>query len=408
MAWGGVTLPRPGEAVTSGGTGSTGLTAPSQARSVWTVVPDNGSSQKAHNLREGGTIWGLRAPDTSYDVDAVRGPARVPWWEATVSVGTLQVKRCRLPEDDVPRPTRSAWVGVKRDAEALLEAEKGTLWEALELDEQDRLARGRIREWSGRSRARMLYRLATIDWDSLGGIPEMVTLTYPRAFPCDGDTAKGHLQALRKRYERQFGKIEGAAWKLEFQRRGAPHFHLLMYRPVGVGWLDWAKWLGQAWYEVVGSGDPRHLAAGVGVDNQTYRRAGKKSNARRIAWYFAKHAAPGLDDGGSKAYQNEVPAGFRGPGRFWGVWGSVSTEQTIALDPADAHDLARLIRSYRKSQAGKRRTKATLRTWSLVDRPVVILAQWLAARRVEGPRFVHWSGSGEVRSWPPGRVRPIP
>jgi hypothetical protein len=52
-------------------------------------------------------------------------------------------------------------------------------------------------------------------------------------------------------------------WKLEPQRRGAPHFHLLLF---GLEEGLSKDWLSRSWYEVVGSGDERHLRAGTRVE----------------------------------------------------------------------------------------------------------------------------------------------
>ncbi|MCU1356098.1 MAG: hypothetical protein JWM89_1516 [Acidimicrobiales bacterium] len=250
----------------------------------------------------------------------------------------------------------------------------------------------------------MLYRIATIDFDALAGIEEMLTLTYPRSFPCDGPTCKAHLQAFRKRYERRWGPARGA-WKLEFQRRGAPHFHLLILRPAHVGWKAFVDWCAQAWYEVVGSGDERHLRAGVALDRDVFRRAGKRASARRIAWYFAKHAGPGMAS--SKAYQNELPDGFASPGRFWGVWGVKSSEQTVAMQPGHAAELTRWISAYRRSQNPRARSVSVVRVWSLVDQPAHFLTQFLRWLRPPEQQWVH-ELTGEARSWPPGRPRPLP
>src|SRR5690606_1419342 len=58
----------------------------------------------------------------------------------------------------------------------------------------------------------------------------MVTLTYPRHWPTDPRSWKKHLDAWRKRMQRAWGRLP-AVWKLEPQRRGAPHFHLLVVVP---------------------------------------------------------------------------------------------------------------------------------------------------------------------------------
>src|SRR5690606_31407134 len=96
-----------------------------------------------------------------------------------------------------------------------------------------------------------------------------VHLTYPGEFCADGRTVKGHLSAFYRRWKRRFGPPRGA-WKREFQRRGAPHFHLLLSWPEGVGLGPLRLWVARAWYEVVGSDDPEHLVAGTSVYEWTH------------------------------------------------------------------------------------------------------------------------------------------
>lgn len=87
--------------------------------------------------------------------------------------------------------------------------------------------------WSDKSRAQMLERFTTLDFSPFqddSSILAFLTLTYPSKWQVVAPTstsAKRHLLALRKRFERQFNRPFFALWKMEFQRRGAPHFHLL-------------------------------------------------------------------------------------------------------------------------------------------------------------------------------------
>jgi hypothetical protein len=126
-----------------------------------------------------------------------------------------------------------------------------------------------------------------------------VTLTYPRAWPGSWSTWKRDLDAMLKRFRRKFPAF-GAVWKLEPQKRGAPHFHLLA---VGVPFIAKA-WLSEAWYDVVGSRDPRHLAAGTQVQLARSHRG--------VVSYAAKYTA--------KA-QLLPPSWQAGVGRWWGVSG---------------------------------------------------------------------------------------
>ena len=238
--------------------------------------------------------------------------------------------------------------------------------------------RGQISGWSPKSRVRMLYRLATIDWLELPGVAEMMTLTYPRSFPADGRLAKEHLAAFRKRFERRWGRPIQGTWKLEFQRRGAPHFHVYFGRPIGP-WREFVDWARAAWYEIVGSGDVRHLRMGVNLDRQFCSKA---KSSKAIAWYFAKH---GLKTG-VKSYQNDVPDGYENCGRFWGIWGLASTEVDIELTTQEFVELRRALVRFRRAQLRHRpnRVKAPSRLigcWALSDDGVGFAVKYLAWMR---------------------------
>jgi len=124
-----------------------------------------------------------------------------------------------------------------------------------------------------------------------------VTLTYPGRYPGNWPIWKRQLDTMAKRLRRKFPAF-AAVWKLEPQRRGAPHFHLLV---VGVPFLATA-WLSQAWYDVVGSQDERHLNAGTNVQLARSHRG--------VVSYAAKYTAK----------RQELPAEWQdGVGRWWGV-----------------------------------------------------------------------------------------
>jgi hypothetical protein len=64
-----------------------------------------------------------------------------------------------------------------------------------------------------------------------------MTLTYPHQYPKDPEACKGHLKALRKRLERRYGPFT-AFWRMGIQKRGAFHFHLLLFLPPPFGSLQ--------------------------------------------------------------------------------------------------------------------------------------------------------------------------
>lgn len=264
-----------------------------------------------------------------------------------------------------------------------------------------------ITEWSRKSRARMVHRVACIDWAPLWrlGLPAMVTLTYPgewEAFAPNARTVKGHRRAFGLRYKRMFGAPPPGLWKLEFQRRGAPHFHWLL--PIPRVWrrrvtLTWAegdalrseqvkagtpvtlttfrRWVGMVWCDIIGRRESdileEWLALGMGLEEalRLYaeqmtrsRRAGtavdlreglRMRDPKRIAVYFLKHATPGSRS--DKEYQHRVPVAWsrdRGPGRFWGY----EVVEVIAarryLRPRDYVTARRFLRRLSEHRQGAR------------------------------------------------------
>lgn len=157
--------------------------------------------------------------------------------------------------------------------------------------------RGEVREFSRKSRKRLLEKIAMIDRRKLPRPPVFVTLTYPAEYSPDPERWKRDLdnfcKCILRRYSGAFG-----IWKLEFQKRGAPHFHLIL---LGVGFLP-SKWLADSWYRIVGSGDPKHRQAGTSVE----RARSWRGIAAYLSKYIGKNVGP-------------IPAGYKG--RFWGVLG---------------------------------------------------------------------------------------
>ena len=84
-----------------------------------------------------------------------------------------------------------------------------------------------ISEFSEKSRQRLRLSLAKVD-QSKCGRPIFGTLTYPADFPLDQQTFKRHLKIFSQRFLRAFPSA-GFHWKLEFQARGAAHFHPIFW-----------------------------------------------------------------------------------------------------------------------------------------------------------------------------------
>lgn len=227
---------------------------------------------------------------------------------------------------------------------------------------------GEIREWSRMSRSRMSRLVGSLDyseWTQADGALAMVTLTLPGDWLTvapDGKTFKRLLKKFEMRWRRAVG-VWRCLWKLEFQRRGAPHWHALMRVPALVGDQTFEEWLSATWADVVGASEEidgvdkwgndtserlRHLRAGTGVDF-----SGKDfSDPRRISLYFLGHSAKTTD---GKEYQHRVPEQWqnpgRGPGRFWGNPGLASAAREILVTERDAVQAARVLRKVKRARA---------------------------------------------------------
>ena len=221
---------------------------------------------------------------------------------------------------------------------------------------------GVITEWSRKSRSSMCRTFAEPEYSPLvesGRVPAMVTLTYPGDWEVvapDGASVKRHMVLWRKRFQREYGEPALYIWKLEFQRRGAPHIHLWTAPPISTGrsGRGFAQWLSETWAQIVDHPDTeqkaRHRLAGTAID---VRHGLKACDPKRLAIYFTKHSSPNLH--GDKEYQHIVPELWqqpgRGPGRFWGVYGLKKAIAVVEL-AQDAYLTARrIVRRWSRSQA---------------------------------------------------------
>jgi hypothetical protein len=121
-----------------------------------------------------------------------------------------------------------------------------------------------------------------------------VHLTYPAEFPRDGLVVKRHLKAFLDAL-RRLG-MRNYVWVLEFQERGAPHFHILV--DIGKEEGLTKDWVAKTWARIAGA----DLRAGTRVES-----------------IYANEAIAYLLDYLSKAKQKAVPDDFSNVGRLWGA-----------------------------------------------------------------------------------------
>ena len=168
--------------------------------------------------------------------------------------------------------------------------------------------RGKVTAFSKASRRR----LAFVASNTTIPLRTMITLTYPSDYPSDGKTVKGHLRQFLTWLQKETGGCE-YLWFLEFQARGAPHFHILTDWPLPRDRDNKVLWyakVAQRWYLVVGSNDYKHRQAGTRTE--TLRSA--DGGAR----YAVKYA--------QKMRQKAVPPDYQDVGRFWGHTRAVKPE----------------------------------------------------------------------------------
>lgn len=191
--------------------------------------------------------------------------------------------------------------------------------------------RGKIGGFSPDARRRLLVRLNSLDRQALPCLPIFVTLTYPGQFSPDPKTWKRDLDVFLKRLQRQYPDATGF-WKLEPQKRGAPHYHLLVF---GVAFID-KDWTSSAWYDVVGSGDVRHLEAGTRVE--------RVHSWNGVNAYAAKYL------GKTEALEN-FPEFV---GRWWGMFGRdrllkfMVVHEEVLSTPEFVHIRRALVRYLRR------------------------------------------------------------
>lgn len=292
-----------------------------------------------HGSAEDWLHWnGLAASDPGF------GQREGVVFRLEVSPGTLAIRR-----RDYVRAEATA-ERARPDTEEALQRADHFARLAAEVDESGVPARrGRVTSWSGKSRAKMVERLQTLDYSPMvsKGAPAMITLTYPGDWlpvAPDAATCADHITKFRKRYFRRWGHTLIGTWKREFQKRGAPHYHILAVPPAG---RDFDLWVSATWAAIVAHPDPeerrRHELAGTNVDR---REGARYSDPRRVGVYFSKHGSFSAKD-----YQNEAPAEWladpeAGVGRFWGVWGLKPVVAAVHVDPEVADAVRRTARRW--------------------------------------------------------------
>lgn len=222
--------------------------------------------------------------------------------------------------------------------------------------------RGKIRGFSPASRRRLLRRIAAVNKFASDRPPAFLTITYPNEYPEDPTVYRSHARAFLKRLRRKYGD-RPVIWRLEFQRRGAPHFHMLIWDLEVTE--DMEDWVRETWYDVVGSGDTKHQRHGTDLR--------QVDSWKGVAVYLSKYIAKVADENG------EVHEPI---GRWWGV----ESGALLVTEPVDMVTSVRAglkARRIMQKYAGLRRPgqqEFRSATVFLDDDPALRLARYLGAR----------------------------
>lgn len=173
--------------------------------------------------------------------------------------------------------------------------------EVEKLTHQEGGVRGSITEFSRQSQARLMKKLAC--WRPFGQVI-IVTLTYPRQFP-NSRRAGQDFERFRRHLRQRYPELAGM-WKLEYQKRGAPHYHMVLETGrTAFSLSHFRAWLDQTWIQSRRSNVLARTQAAWARDPS------------RAKYYLAKEV--GKTAQSSKAWRNRINQATEDHyGRFWG------------------------------------------------------------------------------------------
>lgn len=227
----------------------------------------------------------------------------------------------------------------------------------------------RRREIAGFSRKSGRRLVATAR--NVDGLSKMITLTYPAVYPKDGAMVKRHWSAMRHWLIRR--GVRGL-WFLEFQKRGAPHYHIYVDRRIPKDKLK------EAWNRIVRADldtGEHHMKMGARIETLRVPHA--------LSVYALKYA--------SKCDQKETPEEYRNVGRFWGTFGGCEVVERVRVSGEAAGRLAQVARVVKRAAAAKRRElvrQGRARARAFRDNGITGFTAWDVSNVVE--RYIREAG----------------
>lgn len=243
-----------------------------------------------------------------------------------------------------------------------------------DIERSTRPIRGNISIFSHAARSRMMYAIAKVRRDLL---PLFVTLTYPKEYSENWKDWKRNLEMITRAILREFPNASGI-WKLEPQRRGAPHYHLLVW---GVSLCELRGLIPYAWNDIVAPSNVEHLRWHLGkIGNGNVHCVQEVHTQKQMYMYVVKYI--------SKA----ALEGWEYVGKWWGIFGRrnlpLGDEVVFEINEKNADDVIRYIRRFTRCGKGmaavSRQQICDADQWmeKLQTIPMGTYADWL--RKVEG------------------------
>ena len=239
--------------------------------------------------------------------------------------------------------------------------------------------RGDISGFSQSSRRRLIKKILRMESSRLSE-GRFLTLTYHNEWPEDREDLKDQLNALLQSFRRRWPSMR-YIWRVELQKRGAPHFHLMIWRAGGHEWEamdEMREWLVETWQRISGCTSEAHAQYGVDLQRlQSWRKA---------TAYVSKYVAK----------STEIDSAPR-LGRRWGASQSLPTSPHLRLHMNEraGHVLRRLCRKLLRSKSsGKSRLADHLREarqglvgmeGATIDKMLAYLQQRVDCRVRAGP-----------------------
>jgi len=176
-------------------------------------------------------------------------------------------------------------------------------------DYTDRNVRGKIDSFSAGSRRRLKFLAGNVEGDFY-----QMALTYHNDFPIDGRQTKSDLKKFRARLSKTCPDLR-YLWILEFQERGAPHYHFFV-DTTGYDNEGLRLYIADAWTQR------------PGISQESVAWHHHKSNWMPWQMHDGQYLTKYLD----KQKQKLVPPEFHDVGRFWGKSRSLRVVNPVFID----------------------------------------------------------------------------